>query len=236
MVRKTKNIIALVTALIVLLFELYFFGSSLVELSNIYLYNRFHIDSFGAGLLLVVMFLLIAGIIVLTYLIIKNFKKFLIVLVIPCWIVLFFLNSILLMCITGTVESYTDDTANYLVIDEDAESLLERKVDEDIMDFNNANVKEYEYNYINGPFSYEYFKIDTKIKLSDEEYLSYRELIESKDNLEPDADFSDTEGVYRYVLIFTKYDYSGSYTEECYITFYEESNEVCISVLLEYVG
>ena len=229
MVRKIKNMIALLVALGVLACEIWGFISQIKDVHNRYLYNRVSIRS-DALIEFILASLVILTLIFLIYLIIKKFKL-LIFLVIPCLIALFFVNILtLLFFFPVDSDSYTDDPENYLILDENAMLPLS----EELFDFDNPIIKEYEYRYKAFPMTHSITKIDTTVELSEQDYEKYLNMIKIKFYTELDNSYVDSEGGVRYTVDFDKRQYPYIIEHEYTITFYGATNEVKISFFVDY--
>ena len=234
MVRKTKSIIALLIASALLIFEGYWFISLFHDEKNSYLYTRIAISSFEDVLYFIISLIIILGLIFLIYLILRR-CKLLIVIVLPCLVALIVLNAIsALFFLPVDSDSYTNDVENYMILDQQAEAIIENVSGREFFNFENGTVKDYCYNYKSFPISHSFVYIDSIVELTEEEYNAYFDKISRTFVLTQDTTYSDSEGGIRYIVNFNDSDNHFIMEYECTLTFYEATNEVKICFYIKY--
>ena len=237
MVKKIQTIIAFIVSMAILCYEV----CSIVPLfssgRDCYIFPRAYTRSAVVVLGFIILSVLLLGVIVAIFFIIRNFRFFSVTAVVLrvlalvlCVIFILYASFFAALAVPVRFQSYTDDTENYMVLDYNAEFIFNLVVEENIFDFDQATIKEYEYTYEAFPFTYDRINIDATVEFSEEEYNSYLELIKTTSDMATDSSYTDAEGGVRYII----YNFEFDYTEECTITFYKESREVKISVFIEY--
>ena len=220
-----RKIVAIITLVVVSIIHLYSLFRVCLEGFELYLFPRVFVEKALDIIILAVALIVFVGAL---YLIYKAITKLNVSILIVAF--LLFISTVThifaIALISERFMSHTDDTENFLVLDERAELYVKNVIGRDVLEFDDATVKEYEYKYRQGLFLYEYLEIETLVELTDAEFEDYLEIIRSNGELVLDSSYTADDGSVRYLMIFDEKITADSSTEECFITLNERTREV----------